>query len=578
MKKTVLTSRFFAVTRVSFAGLMQVNILGLAKQAVAGQLIGPEAVAGISVMLPVATLLSFLGNVIGTGTTMLASYAQGRGDRQEVNRLYSQGLVMCIAGGLFMTALLVVLREPFLSGWLGTGSAVRTHADAYYKGLLLLPLPVLLSSYFFYFSVEEGMESVSYSPFIVSLVLSVILGYRFGTYGIVLSTLAATVLEVWCNSSFLRNEKCLLKFSKGLELRSAAGTMLRGSYTSVGMFCLALFPLFTTRFIAAEFGDDHIVVLSCVMSVLTLVISFSLGISDALQPMICQYYAEGNHLNVRKIMGQCLETIFLLSGSALIVTECFAEVLPLVFGVTDPEIAAASARALRVIAVFMPVLSFLMVISTYYVFMVEAGYGVAIQLVTLLVLPYLFLRGFSFRMGNDGIWIGTGAAYTTALVLFLLFARYLDKSFGHARDGLFLLDKRNMARQISLDCSGTETGVLDCLDEADRRLREAGIPALKRTKAELLMEEIGMAVVEYERGRESWHSRDFQIEFTLFPGEKPEDALKLVIRDNAEARDIGGEDEMLASMREYVAERVAMTTDRRLFLPNGHENRQVFYI
>ena len=54
--------------------------------------------------------------------------------------------------------------------------------------------------------------------------------------------------------------------------------------------------------------------------------------------------------------------------------------------------------------------------------------------------------------------------------------------------------------------------------------------------------------------------------------------MKLIIRDNAEARDIGGEDEMLASMREYVAERVAMTTDRRLFLPNGHENRQVFYI
>jgi hypothetical protein len=137
---------------------------------------------------------------------------------------------------------------------------------------------------------------------------------------------------------------------------------------------------------------------------------------------------------------------------------------------------------------------------------------------------------------------------------------------------LFLIDKRVIARQISLDCSGTEEGVLDCLDEADARLREAGIPELRRAKTELLIEEIGMAVVEYEAGKE------FEIEFTILPGEKPEDTLKLIIRDNAEARDIGGEEEMLVSMREYVAERIALTTDRRLFLPNGHGNRQVFYI
>lgn len=573
MKKTVLTSRFFAVTRVSFAGLTQVNISEFVKQAAAGQLIGPDAVAGISVVLPVLTFLSFLGNVIATGTTMLASYAQGRGDRDEVNRLYSQGLVICIAGGLFLTALLAALREPFLSAML-PGGEVRFHADAYYRGIMFLPLPALLSVYYFYFSVEEGMESIAYSPFVTNLVLGVVLGYFFGTFGIALATLGASILELWCNASFMWDEKCLLKFTGtgGFGARSAAGTVLRGSSTSVGLLCLSLFQLFTTRFIAARFGDTHIVELSCVMSLLSLIVSFSLGISDALQPMICQYYAEGNHLNVKKIMEQCLESVLVLSVSALIVTECFAEVLPWIFGVTDPGIAAASMRALRVIAAFMPALSFLMVFSSYYVFMVETAYGVMIQLVSLLVLPYLFMRGFAFRMGDRGIWIGTGIAYMAALVLFLVFARYLDHSFGHVRDGLFLIDKRVIARQISLDCSGTEEGVLDCLDEADARLREAGIPELRRAKTELLIEEIGMAVVEYEAGKE------FEIEFTILPGEKPEDSLKLIIRDNAEARDIGGEEEMLVSMREYVAERIALTTDRRLFLPNGHENRQVFYI
>ena len=103
----------------------------------AGQIIGDEAVAAMTLIFPIFTMILFVAYLISDGLVMLASYAQGKGDREEVNRLFSLGIILSVCCGIIFFAMLFFWRDEILSFW-EIFSELKFFANEYYSGIIFL--------------------------------------------------------------------------------------------------------------------------------------------------------------------------------------------------------------------------------------------------------------------------------------------------------------------------------------------------------------------------------------------------------------------------------------------------------
>ena len=85
----------------------------LTDNVVAGQFVGDDAVAAMTLVFPIFTMILFVAYLISDGLVMLASYAQGKGDRAEVDRLFSLGIILSVGCGIiFFAAFFYNYRKP----------------------------------------------------------------------------------------------------------------------------------------------------------------------------------------------------------------------------------------------------------------------------------------------------------------------------------------------------------------------------------------------------------------------------------------------------------------------------------
>ena len=117
MKKSVISERFKSILTAATVAMATSYILVLSECIIAGNMIGEEAVAAIALVAPVIPFLQFIGEMIAASTFALISYAGGKGDEEEINRLYSQAMTLAVAVGFVLTLLFVVFRVQILSYW-----------------------------------------------------------------------------------------------------------------------------------------------------------------------------------------------------------------------------------------------------------------------------------------------------------------------------------------------------------------------------------------------------------------------------------------------------------------------------
>ena len=92
-EKTVISTRFRSVFAAAMFSMASAYVLILTDNVAAGQLVGENAVVSMTLVFPLITFIIFVSYLIADGLAMMLSYAQGRGDRERVNQLFSMGVL-----------------------------------------------------------------------------------------------------------------------------------------------------------------------------------------------------------------------------------------------------------------------------------------------------------------------------------------------------------------------------------------------------------------------------------------------------------------------------------------------------
>ena len=565
-KKTVISTRFWSVFWASTLSIVSSYILTLTDNIVAGQFIGDDAVAAMTLIFPAFIMILFVAYLISDGLAMMISYAQGNNDRPEVDRLFSLGVILSVGSGIIFFALLYILREELLNFW-DISPHLKFYAEEYYSGIIFLALLHILniSNYTFFFT--DGMERAclvgSGVAFVVNVILDIVLCQNLGVRGIGLATTLGTFASIVVQIYYLTGGRSQLHFKWYWNLKKIWQGVIYSFYHSVETLCISLLPILLSMQVIYYFGEEKLIVVTVAVNLLTLILGIYTGLIDCMQPMVCQYHAENNLHSVKKAMRLVMSATVGISLLMSFAGMIFADFLPAMFGVKDPRLAEEVAVAMRYFLPFTVFLGCTQMLSNYYIYIEHLNYGAFIKLLLLLILPVsaMLLSGnFALavlgRFTMNVFWLSIGTSFLAAFLINYFWLK--------PRAGLLMIKQKDLSRQISYDLNATGEEVTELTKKIDADLTLRGVEDKIKNKIVLCVEEFGLHAAE--RANENI----FQLEISILFDDK----ITLIIRDNGAPYDIiKVAQEGKYNFREYFIERTTSNFLQTNYISNGDENR-----
>lgn len=565
-KKTVISMRFRSVFAAALFSMASAYVLILTDNVAAGQLVGEEAVMSMTLVFPLLTLIIFVSYLIADGLAMMLSYAQGRADRERVDQLFSMGVLLALGMGVLFVAGMYFFRETLLDFW-EISPQLLSYARDYYNGLLFYAPLMFLNVFFYTVFVAEGQERVcvfgAACTFVVNALLDIILCRQIGVMGVGIATTSGLLAAVLVQLYFLNGRHSRLHFRWYWNTQDVLHGIAYSFYHSMDTLLLALLPVALSACVLNHFGEDHIIVVTVALNLLTLIIAIYTGLVDCVQPMVCQYYAENNLHSIQKTMDLGIRVTAIISIGLSIVGMLLAGFLPRLFGVSDSLLMQETGTAVRCFLLFIVFLGCTLMYSNYYIYIQKRNYAALLKVLLLLAFPYVGMElGAAYSL--NGMWLGTGAAFAVAY------------AFNHCwtrKTGRLFLDREELARQYSGDVDCTLDAVVALSRNVAEAMKKRGLSAKRCHILALLVEELGMHACYRAAGR------PFQMEFSILPGDYPEADIIMIVRDNGKPYDIiKATEQGTYTFQEYFIEALTSRFHSRRYLAGGDENRMIMQI
>ena len=101
-----------------------------------GHLVGPQALTGVGLTLPIIMLISAFSAFVGAGGAPLAAIAMGKGDKKRAETILSNAVTMLCFFTIVLMVVFFLIEKPFLY-LIGASDVTYPYAGAYLRIYLL---------------------------------------------------------------------------------------------------------------------------------------------------------------------------------------------------------------------------------------------------------------------------------------------------------------------------------------------------------------------------------------------------------------------------------------------------------
>ena len=573
MKKSVILERFKSILTAATFSMATSYILVLSECIIAGNLIGEEAVAAIALVAPIIPFLQFIGEMIAAGTFALISYAGGKGDEEEINRLYSQAMTLAIAVGFILTLLFVVFRVQILSYW-DVSADLMTYADAYYAGVMIRPIIAFVELFLMPLLLIEGQEKrnliASAIKVVAGIALEIVLCNSLGLFGISLATTISLALALVVEASYLFTKDCPLKYKFYLNFKKLRQVFSLSICVAIPELFLTLLPFVVTSYLIANFDESIIAIFAMINTIINLAVAIFYGLDDVIQSMGCLYLGEKNIYGIKKVMNLCIKAAVVEGVLMAAILIIFAGKVVLAFGINEPETFDLAVSAIRIYSIFLIALFVTMTYAFYYLYIDRKFMSIVLQFLLLFMFPVICVYICGGIWGLNGVWLGLGLGILLEFPVNLFMIYIISRNSDGKQKGLLLLEEDRMSRQLSYDILATQQDVMDLVYKLEQDLSQWELDQKIMHRIQFFIEELGLDAVERA------NIKAFNIEITIT--KENDGHIELIVRDNGELVDITNEDEAPKSFRMYVVSQVAANMPYKSYILIGGENRTVLKI
>ncbi len=390
--------------------------------------LGPEVLAGISLVMPLFLLVAATGQGLGIGLATLLARHLGEGDVPAASSAAITALAATIPIGIVLS-LLIYLGLPGFVGALGASNELLSPGLNYGRLLAFGVTLGLLQAVCDFIAIAEGNSRFSMIVLIASFALNAILDpvliflLQFRETGAALATILSSVAAILCYMVYFQRRLGKVRVTTQPVhwqlLRPIARIGVPAAATSIvtGLTFLVLL-----REAAVHGGDAGVAATAIAIRLMTLgqlpVFGFCLGA----QSVVSHAVGAGDPLRVRAIIRVMLAVTIPVASLYSVLLFLRAEPIACLF--TDsPEVAAEAASYLRALFPVFPLVAFQSVLLVMLQSRGRAGLSAVVGLAPqgYLLIPLLLL--LPLWIGFAGVALAPAGAAILAAMLGLVIAR-----------------------------------------------------------------------------------------------------------------------------------------------------------
>ena len=387
------------------------SLYNIIDRAFIGQVVGPEAIAGLGITFPFMNLSAAFGAAVGVGASTCISVKLGQRDYKRAQLLLGNTVTLnLIIGFLFMVVCLVFL-EPILR-FFGASDATLPYAKEFMTVILLGNM--VTHMYFGMNAVLRAAGKPKHAMYAtlftvacnIVLIVAFVWWFRWGIRGAALATITSQSLALCWQMWLFSDKNEILHLRRGIyRLR---GYLVR-NIVAIGIspFLMQTTSCVIVIFMNNQFvrygGDMAVGAYSIANSMVMVFFMFVMGMIQGMQPIV------GYNYGAEKFdrMFRCLWLTIACSTAILLVgwglSMAFPRQIARIF-TTDETLLELSARGIVIDMMVFFVVGSQAVITNFFQCLGKVKISIFLSLSRQLILLLPMAYVFPMFWGLDGVW------------------------------------------------------------------------------------------------------------------------------------------------------------------------------
>lgn len=411
-------------------GMIASSIYTVIDRLFVGNIVGADAIAGMSVTMPITFIMMAFGMLIGMGASPLVSIRLGEQKRDEAENILGNAFTLTLIISVLVTTLCLVFLDPLL-----THFGASPHILPYGRQFISI---ILLGSLFNYISFglsavirAEGNPRIAMMTLLINAGINIVLDFIFiyllgyGIRGTAVATVISQAISAtWVILHFRGKSNVLRLRLKYMPLRF---DLIKGIF-SIGMapFSMQLTAsvviILFNQGLARYGGDAAIGAFGIINTIAMFVLMPIIGINQGAQPIIGYNYGARQLDRVKRTLKLAIVSATLLVTGGFILIQLFPTQLLGAF-TSDKELISIGVHGMRLYLLVLPVVGFQIVSANFFQAIGKAGKSMLLSMLrqVIILIPLLIILPRIFHL--EGVWYaGPISDFTSSLVtaVFLL--------------------------------------------------------------------------------------------------------------------------------------------------------------
>lgn len=393
--------------------------------------VGPLAITGLGVTMPIMTIIMAFGMLIGIGTATNISIKLGQGKREEAQMLLGNLLTLALVIGIVLSTIGLVFEDQILQLF-GASRDSLFYAKSYIN-IILFGTVFNITAFSLNATIRgDGSPRLAAIIMIVGCLTNIALDalfifvFNMGIKGAAIATIASQfITATWGLLYYIRGKSNLKFEKKNLKLDKTLVKLIVaiGSAPFAMQLAASCVQIICNNALRTHGGDLAIGAMATINSIIMMVGMPIVGLSQGAQPIIGYNYGCKQYDRANKTLKFCVVAATLGLSIGWAIVQFFPEPIVAMFN-SDAELVSISVDGIRKYLMCMPAIGMAMIGSNYVQSIGKAKQAMFLSLlrqVILLVPMMLILPRF---FGINGVWFAQPIAdIISCLVTFIVVTR-----------------------------------------------------------------------------------------------------------------------------------------------------------
>lgn len=376
-----------------------------------GHGVGTMAISGLALTFPLMNLAAAFGSLVGVGAATLISVKLGQKDYDTAQRVLGNVFVLNILLGVAFTVIVMAFLDPILYFFGGSDETVGYARDYMYIILLgntITHLYLGLNAVLRSSGHPQKAMYATIATVIINTILDPVFIYGFGwcIRGAAIATIVAQIISLMWQLWIFSSKEELLHFHRGifrLKRKIVFDSLAIGMSPFLMNMAACFIVILINQGLKKYGGDLAIGAFGIVNRLVFIIVMIVMGLNQGMQPIAGYNFGAKQYERVTKTLKLTIIYVTGVTTFGFIIGMLFSDTVVGIF-TSDAELIELSAKGLRIVVMFFPIIGFQMVTANFFQSIGMASKAIFLSLTRQMVvlLPCLLILPRFF--GAAGVW------------------------------------------------------------------------------------------------------------------------------------------------------------------------------